>query len=217
VNQNVIYGPQLESSNKHLTRATVKSSYAQVGNGINFSHKMAPIRSAKDLYGPVAHKDEHLEKRTHFIKKVLLKREAEEQAYKTRIGSILSSQDQSRRDIKVNVDALIPLLNIKYDEELEKMAQLALTKKMEDTQRKKNEESSIKRLYSANPDFRLNRIVPYVNFSEKCVEKVKQFRYSTKSQKNLYQFNRMIIEEGQSIPVPGSIQRMRSAHVFQKS
>ena len=217
VNQNIMYGPQIEYSSKHIARATVKSSYAQMGKGTTFGHKMAPIRSAKDLSGQVKGKYENTEQRTHIIKKVLLKREAEELAYKNRISSMLSSQDESKRDIKVNVDGLIPLLNIKYDEELEKVAQMELTKRAEETQRKKIEESSLKRLYSANSNFRLNRIVPYVKFSEKCVEKVKQIKYSTKSQKNLYQFNQMIIEENQGVPAAGSIQRMRSAHIFQKS
>jgi hypothetical protein len=155
-------------------------------------------------------------KNSDIIRHTILKKSEDEVAYKNKITRIISSQSESKREIQMNVDRVVPLLNIKYDVEVERLENLQRTMKLEEVQ-KKNKESNLQRKkILSDEDLRLNRIIPYVKFSDNCADKIKKFRYSTKSQKSLYQFNKMITEGEDTNPETSKIQRIASSSAFKK-
>jgi hypothetical protein len=211
-----LHGPQKEASQRHLSRLVVRSSYAQPTNP--FARPSIDIErvNIREIDARSNGIEEQYVKRTEIIRKTQIKKSEEEVLFKEKIGRILSSQVDVKRDIYVNIEGVMPLLNIRYDEELEKLANVEQTKQVKENRKKVQESNYIKRRFTTNENLRLNRIIPYVNFSEKCNEKMKTFRYSTKSQKNLYQFNQGLIDGTGAGPRLPSTHRISSANYLIK-
>ena len=105
-------------------------------------------------------------------------------AARSNLSRVLSSNSSNKDHIQVNVEGLLPLINPFNDTRDIKSKERIIRKSKSGFQIGNH----VNPLPSKNNPL-YDRIVPYMKFSENCYQKLHEIKSVTKSQKEIYQFN----------------------------
>ena len=95
----------------------------------------------------------------------------------------------------IDLQKVLELID-KESVDLERQRQIQLKQREEEKKLVETQKIKAKKKFKKDEDLMLNRIIPYALGRDDWEDKLRKFRFSTKDQKRLYEFNNSISQQG---------------------